>query len=73
MSFAVTEETVDLPITLFFKLELPAFCVLETDAIDIAVLVPETPFLIFLPLADWTTDPWALTTALDLWVWAVFF
>lgn len=51
MSLAVTEETVDLPITLFFKLELPAFCVLVTDATDIAVLVPETPFLIFLPLA----------------------
>ena len=47
----MTEETVDLPITLFFKLELPAFCVLVTDATDIAVLAPETPFLIFLPLA----------------------
>jgi hypothetical protein len=43
--------------TLFFKLDEFGLCVLVTEAIDIAVLDPDTPFLIFLPLAAPITDP----------------
>jgi hypothetical protein len=67
MSLAVTDETVYLPIMLFFKLDEFGFPVFETEAIDKAVLVPDTPpFFTFLPLEGPITDPFALTTALDL-------
>jgi len=65
---AVTEETVDFPMTLFFKLDEFGFYVLDAEVIDIAVLVPDTPFLTFLPLAAPMTEPWALYIALDLYV-----
>jgi len=54
---APIDETLDFPMMLFFKLDPFPVYVFETEAIDIAVLVPDTAFLIFLPLAAPITDP----------------